>query len=183
MSRPNIPKIVTLGPAGSFHELAAKQFFPGAQLNLVPMVEQIFQQVEAGTTGLIALLDSYSEDIKQRLAALSHSYAMLEQVEMPISLCVATAPENKNSRIDTILSHPQAFTHCEEVLRKHFPYAVLQACESTSAAAKEITKAMKPHSAVICHPDTAAAYGLHILLDADTLGAGHTSTFCLFGLR
>lgn len=177
----NPTKIITLGPTGSFHELAARNFYPDAALILVNHPQQIFEKVQAGMgPGLIAQLDTYSDGINDQLRKLATDFTIIEERTMPISLCLAAAAQTKESAVETVMSHPQAFSFVAGLLLRAYPKLTLQACESTSAAAAELTKSMKPYSAVLCHPDTAAAYGLRILLDAENLGGKHSSVFTLF---
>lgn len=180
----NPNKLITLGPKGSFHELAAASFYPEAEVLLVNAPDQIFEKVDAGTApGLIALLPTFPSPVKEQVASLHEHYRILEEKDMPISLCLAAPLRTESSSVQTIMSHPQAFAICAGLLERAFPKATLQACESTSAAARELTKSMKPHSAVLCHPETAQDYGLHILMGAESLGVSHQSRFCLFSKK
>jgi prephenate dehydratase len=180
----NPNKLITLGPKGSFHEIAARVFYPEAELVLVSTPQQIFEKVNKGVApGLIAELDTYAPAVNDQVAGIHKDYAVLEERDMPISLCLASPSRSSGSSLETVMSHPQAFALCAGLLQRAYPKVSLQACESTSAAASEITKSMKPHSAVLCHPETASAYGLQVLMSPENLGVDHQSRFCLFSLK
>lgn len=175
--------IITLGPEGSFHEIAVRHHFPDAKLLLADSFEGIFQAVRKGNgAGFVVVNNSVTGAFAENRQQIEKEFKSLQKVSLEFDLCLAAPHGTQERNIKTVMSHPQAFDDCEDYIYKTLPYATRQACYSTAAAAKEITSAMKPHAAVICHPETALKYGLNILANKIEIPEPNMNEFVLFDL-
>ena len=162
-------RIAIQGEIGSFHDIAAHQYFDGEQLQLIccATFEQVFQAVQADPT-VIALAA-----IENTIAgSLLHNYELLRdsgttvvgEYKLHVSHCICCLPDDSWETITEVHSHPVALMQCRHYLEGH---PVLRAVEAddTAGAAAMIASGQHHGWAAICHADAARLYGLKVLED------------------
>jgi len=162
-------RIAIQGEIGSFHDIAAHQYFDGEQLQLIccATFEQVFQAVQADPT-VIALAA-----IENTIAgSLLHNYELLRdsgttvvgEHKLHVSHCICCLPDDSWETITEVHSHPVALMQCRHYLEGH---PVLRAVEAddTAGAAAMIASGQHHGWAAICHAEAARLYGLKVLED------------------
>lgn len=162
-------RIAIQGETGSFHDIAAHQYFKGEQLQLIccDTFEQVFDSVKSDPT-VIAMTA-----IENTIAgSLLHNYELLRDSGMTvvgehklhISHCICCLPDDTWDTVTEVHSHPVALMQCREFLTKH---PALKAVESddTAGSAKQIAAEDRHGWAAICSSHAAKLYGMRILED------------------
>lgn len=164
-------RIAIQGKIGSFHDIAAHQYFEGEQLQLIccDTFEEVFENVHQDPT-VIAMTA-----IENTIAgSLLHNYELLRdsglsvvgEHKLHISHCICCLPDDTWETIQEVHSHPVALMQCRMFLAKH---PIIKAVESddTAGSAQFIAEnSEKCHGwAAICSSDAARIYGLKVLED------------------
>ena len=152
---------------GSFHDIAAHQYFEGEQLQLIccDTFEQVFENVKKDPT-VIALTA-----IENTIAgSLLHNYELLRdsgttvvgEHKLHISHCICCLPDDDWASIQEVHSHPVALMQCRGFLANH-PTMKAVECEDTAGSAKFIAENNCKGWAAICSASAAEMYGLKVL--------------------
>ncbi len=165
-------KIAHLGPRGTYTEAAALAYAQtgssGADFCLQPY-PNIAQTLKAVASGEVALAivpaeNSIEGSVTMTADAIWHLAAMLQiqqAIVLPINHALISVATDLN-QIDTVYSHPQALSQCQEWLQQYLPHAARIADNSTTAAL--ITLATLPHAAAISSVRAANLYNLPVLV-------------------
>jgi chorismate mutase/prephenate dehydratase len=156
--------VAYLGPAGTFsQEAALKQF--GSRADLVPCasIDEVFRQVETGTTGyaVVPVENSTEGAIGRTLDLLLSTPAKIcGEVMLPIRQCLMSRAGGLAS-IRKVYSHTQSLAQCQRWLGARLPNAERVAVVSNAEAAR---LAARERGAAAIGPGTAAAlYRLKVL--------------------
>ena len=160
-------RVAIQGIRGSFHDIAAHQYFQGEQLDIIccETFEQVFASVKADPT-IIALVA-----IENTIAgSLLHNYELLRasglsvvgEHKLHISHSLLCLPDDDWDSLCEVNSHPVALMQCRQFLENHPSLKVVQGGDTASSARAIAEGHMKGHCA-ICHKDNAAVYGLKVL--------------------
>ena len=164
-------RIAIQGMIGSFHDIAAHQYFEGEQLQLIccDTFEDVFENVRKDPT-VIAMTA-----IENTIAgSLLHNYELLRdsglsvvgEHKLHISHCICCLPDDDWETIQEVHSHPVALMQCRQFLSKH---PAMKAVESddTAGSAKYISENNYKCQgwAAICSSSAARIYGLKVLED------------------
>lgn len=162
-------RIAIQGLPGSFHDIAAHQYFEGEQIQLIccDTFEDVFATLSHDPTA-IALVA-----IENTIAgSLLHNYELLRQSDttvvgehkLHISHCICCLPGDDWETISEIHSHPVALMQCREFLAKHTGLKAVES-DDTAGAAKHISENQRHGWAAICSSGAASLYGMKILED------------------
>jgi len=165
----NMKRIAIQGITGSFHDIAAHQYFDGEQLQLIccNTFEQVFEAVKADPT-VIALAA-----IENTIAgSLLHNYELLRdsgttvvgEHKLHITHCICCLPEDSWETITEVHSHPVALMQCRHYLEQHPGLKAVEA-DDTAGSAEMIAAGKHRGWAAICHAEAAQLYGLKVLED------------------
>ena len=131
--------IATLGPSGTFSELAATEAFGhGGRLQFEPGIPEVFRAVAAGSVdyGVVPLENSTEGSVSVTLDSLAGSDLLLcGEVSLRIDQQLM-AQADASARPRRIVSHAQSLAQCREWLDAHFPGVERMAVASNSAAAE-----------------------------------------------
>ena len=154
---------------GSFHDIAAHQYFHDEQVQLLccSTFEQVFENLRNDPTaiGMLAIENTIA-------GSLLHNYELLRdsgttvvgEHKLHISHCICCLPEDDWSTITEVHSHPVALMQCRQFLSNHPTIKNVEA-EDTAGSAKMIAEGNHKGWAAICHADAARLYGLKVLED------------------
>jgi prephenate dehydratase len=162
-------RIAIQGIRGSFHDIAAHQYFEGEQLQIIccATFEQVFENIKRDPTviGLVAIENTIA-------GSLLHNYELLRasdttivgEHKLHIQHSICCLPEDDWQTITEVHSHPVALMQCRDFLANH---PTLKAVESddTAGSAEYISRQQCKGWAAICHSDAAKMYGLKVLED------------------
>ncbi len=160
-------RIAIQGRIGSFHDMAAHEYFKDEQIQVVccATFEEVFREMEKDPTmiGLVAIENTIA-------GSLLHNYELLRdsgttvvgehKVHIEHSICCL--PEDDWTTITAVDSHPVALMQCRGFLAKH-PELMAVECEDTAGAAENISNRQLKGRAAICHASAAEMYGMKIL--------------------
>ncbi|MCH5310538.1 MAG: prephenate dehydratase [Prevotella sp.] len=160
-------RIAIQGLLGSFHDIAAHQYFEGEQIQLIccSTFEEVFEHINNDPTviGMMAIENTIA-------GSLLHNYQLLRESgttvvgehKLHISHCICCLPDDDWNTITEVHSHPVALMQCREFLSKR-PNMKAVEDEDTAGSAKYIAENQCHGWAAICHADAAKMYGLKVL--------------------
>lgn len=160
-------KIAIQGFEGCFHEMAAKKYFAGEEIQLIycNTFEQLFRSVETGddTIGMVAIENTIA-------GSLLHNYELLctsglevaGEKKLHISHSICCLPEDDWDTIHEVHSHPVALMQCRKYLEQHPSLKSVEA-DDTAGAALNIARKKLLGQAAICNAEAARRFGMKIL--------------------
>ena len=162
-------RIAIQGETGSFHDIAAHQYFKGEQLQLIccQTFEQVYEKIEQDPTviGMAAIENTIA-------GSLLHNYELLRdsgttvvgEHKLHITHCICCLPDDSWDTVTEVHSHPVALMQTRHYLAGHPQWRVVEA-DDTAGAAKMIAEGQHRGWAAICHAEAARLYGLKVLED------------------
>lgn len=160
-------RIAIQGLIGSFHDIAANQYFDGEQLQLIccSTFEEVFDNIRRDPTviGMMAIENTIA-------GSLLHNYELLRdsgttvvgEHKLHISHCICCLPDDDWTTIQEVHSHPVALMQCRGFLAGHTALKAVES-EDTAGSAKEIAEKSNHGWAAICSAEAARIYGMKIL--------------------
>ena len=175
------PSIATLGPDGTFSELATRKQF-GAEINLelTSSIEEVFRLVEAEhcDIGVVPVENSAEGGIHLTLdRLLTTSLKICGEIDLRIKHCLIGSAESASPI--RVLAHQQALAQCRQWLDVNLPSIERVACASNSDAVRQILD--DPTSIAIASEEAAEAYGLQVLHADIEDQPGNTTRFLVLG--
>jgi len=163
-------RIAIQGIIGSFHDIAAHQYFEGEQIELIccSTFEQVFENIKRDPTviGMLAIENTIA-------GSLLHNYELLRdsgttvvgEHKLHISHSIVCLPEDSWETLIEVNSHPVALMQCRNFLSNHPDMKIVEA-EDTAGAAAFISKNHLIGHAAICSKFAASLYGMKVLEEA-----------------
>ena len=146
-------KIAIQGIPGSFHDIAAHEYFAGEELQLVccNTFEALFRTMRAedDVLGLMAIENTIA-------GSLLHNYELLRESGMTIIgehklhiehslLCL---PEDDPAHLTEVNSHPVALAQCRNYLERHPALKVVETDDTAGAAEMIARQRLHGHAAI-----------------------------------
>ncbi len=163
-------RIAIQGIVGSFHDIAAHQYFQGAQIEDIccKTFEEVFSMMrhDVTVTGLVAIENTIAGSLLHNYELLRDSgMTIVGEHKLHIEHCICCLPGDDWQTITEVHSHPVALMQCRQFLSSH---PELKAVESddTADSARYIHEHQCRGWAAICHADAARLYGLKVLEDS-----------------
>ena len=162
-------RIAIQGLLGSFHDIAAHQYFKDEQIQLIccSTFEQVFENIKRDPTaiGMMAIENTSA-------GSLLHNYELLQQSgttvvgehKLHISHCICCLPDDNWATVTEVHSHPVALMQCRNYLANHPELKMVEA-EDTAGSAQYIKEQNCRGWAAICSRDAAEMHGMRILED------------------
>lgn len=160
-------KIAIQGVHGSYHDIAAHQYFKGEELELIccSTFEEIFESIinDQEVIGMLAIENTIAGSLlhNNELLRLSNTNIVGEH-KLRISHCIACLPNQSWNDIKEVNSHPIALMQCRSFLQAHPSMRVVES-EDTALSAEEINKNQIEGHAAICSKYAAQINKLKIL--------------------
>lgn len=160
-------KIAIQGIKGSFHDIAAHQYFNNDDVELIccDTFEEIFQQMrdDYSRLGLMAIENTIAGSLLHNYELLRESgMTIIGEYKLHIEHSIMCLPEDDWSTITEVNSHPVALMQCRDFLSSHPEFKVVEA-EDTAGAAEMISRKHLRGHAAVCHAGAAPLYGLKVL--------------------
>lgn len=160
-------KIAIQGIKGSFHDIAAHQYFNNDDVELIccNTFEEIFQQMrdDYSRLGLMAIENTIAGSLLHNYELLRESgMTIIGEHKLHIEHSIMCLPEDDWSTVTEVNSHPVALMQCRDFLSSHPEFKVVEA-EDTAGAAEMISRKHLHGHAAICHAGAAPLYGLKVL--------------------
>lgn len=162
-------RIAIQGFQGSFHDIAAHQYFDGEQIQLVccATFEQVYAAMRRDPTiiGITAIENTIAGSLLHNYELLRESGAtVVGEHKLHIEHCICCLPDDDWSTITEVHSHPVALAQCNAFLANHPDIKAVEA-EDTAGSAEYIAKHQCHGWAAICNASAAKLYGLKVLQD------------------
>lgn len=160
-------RIAIQGMLGSFHDIAAHEYFEGEQVQLIccDTFEQVFANIKQDPTiiGMLAIENTIA-------GSLLHNYELLRdsgttivgEHKLHITHSICCLPDDDWSTIHEVHSHPVALMQCREYLSSHPELKVVEG-DDTAGSAQYIHEHQMHGWAAICHADAAKMYDMKVL--------------------
>ena len=160
-------RVAYLGPAGTFSEMAAFQFF-GSSIEQLPCasIDEVFRATAAGSAEFgVVPVENSTEGMVSRSLDLFLTSPL--QIVGETSLLVRhnlLRKDNSLAGIEVVIAHPQALAQCQNWLNTHLPHAERRAAASNAEGAR--LAATNPAWAGIASERAGAEFGLHVVSHA-----------------
>ena len=157
------------GFKGSFHEVAARQYFGAAPaLNFCATFGEVVAQVADGRadTALMAMENSLAGSILPNYLLLERADLIITgEIYLPIHQHLLALPGTTLAQVCAVHSHPMALRQVGNFLSQH-PHWQLVETEDTGLSAQLLAERRPAGVAVVAGAQAAEAFGLHILAPA-----------------
>lgn len=155
-------RVAYLGPAGTFSEEAALQFF-GASIEHVPCIsiDEVFRATAAGSAsyGVVPVENSTEGVVSRSLDLFLNSpLHIVGEISLMVRHNLLRLSESLEN-IEAIYAHPQALAQCQGWLSTHLPNAERRAASSNAEGAR--LAATNPAWAGIASDRAAARFDLY----------------------
>jgi prephenate dehydratase len=160
-------KVAIQGVSGAFHEIAARQYFEGEEIEILPCItfKDLFRALAADESllGIIAIENTIAGSLLQNHNLLRESGCMIVgEHKLRIEHNLAALPGQRIEDIQEVHSHPIALMQCEDFIDEHRHMKAIES-EDTALSAKEIADNKIPGRAAICSSLAAEKYGLEVI--------------------
>lgn len=160
-------RVAIQGGEGSFHEIAAREYFRDEELEIVPC--STFREIFAETRkdpdliGVMAIENTIAGSLLQNHDLLKMSDVQIAgEHKLRISHSLVALSGSLIGEIREVMSHPMALMQCEAFLDT-LPDVKIVEHEDTALAAKDIRDKRMTSTAAICSMLAADKYGLEVL--------------------
>lgn len=160
-------KIAIQGVKGSYHDIAAHQYFKDEDIELIccSTFENIFEEIrkDQNVIGILAIENTIAGSLLHNYDLLRESHVtIVGEHKLRISHSLLCLPDEDWNDIVEINSHPVALAQCRDFLQKH-PNIKIVETEDTAGSAEMINrKHLKGHAA-ICSKNAALLYNMKVL--------------------
>lgn len=160
-------KVAIQGGYGANHEIAARNFFEGEEIEIVPCLTfpDLFQTIKNDPFiyGIVAIENTLVGSLLPNYTMLKDSgLVIIGEYKLRISHQLMALPGQTIQDIKEVRSHPMALAQCEEFF-KAYPHIKLIEHEDTALSAKEIRENNELGAAAIASELAANLYGMEIL--------------------
>ena len=155
-------RVAYLGPAGTFSEQAALQFF-GSSIESVPCpsIDEVFRATASSTAhyGVVPVENSTEGVVSRSLDLFLNSpLHIVGETSLMVRHNLLRLTDSMEG-IEAVYAHPQALAQCQAWLTLHLPNAARQAASSNAEGAR--LASTHPAWAGIASDRAATQYGLH----------------------
>ena len=176
-------RVAVLGPAGTFCEQAAIEFFGGAaDLIYCTNFDEVFHATAAGSAqyGVVGVENSTEGMVTRSLDLFLHSPThVIGEVTLLVRHNLLRL-ENSLDGIEVVLAHPLALAQCQAWLTKHLPHAERRPVSSNAEGARLATT--NPTWVGLASERAATQFGLHIAAHAFQDDAYNRTRFAIICL-
>jgi prephenate dehydratase len=160
-------RIAIQGIAGSFHDIAARQYFQGEDVEIIccGTFEDVFDTVrhDSTITGLCAIENTIAGSLLHNYELLRESgVCIVGEKKLHISHSLLCLPTDNWEDLTEVNSHPVALAQCRTFLHSHPNLRVVET-DDTAGAAHDINQQKLHGHAAICSKFAAPLYGMKIL--------------------
>lgn len=163
----NMKKIAIQGYLGSYHDIAAHEYFRNEEVELIccATFEEIFNHMttDSAVIGMLAIENTIAGSLLHNNELLKESDTqVVGEHKLRISHCLASLPSDNLEDIKEVNSHPIALMQCRKFLQEHPKMRVVE-CEDTALGAEIIKRDNLHGHAAICSKHAAEINGMKIL--------------------
>ena len=177
-------RIAIQGIEGSFHDVAAHQYFDNEEIELIccSSFEEVFDTLRTDPTaiGMIAIENTIA-------GSLLHNYELMREARVTIVgehklrikhslLCL---PDDDWEQLHEVHSHPVALMQCRDFLSRHPQLKVVEASD-TAGAARAVAEGLMHGHAAIGSKHLAELYDLKVLEEGIETNKHNFTRFLVF---
>lgn len=162
-------KVAIQGIAGSYHDIAARQYFEGDEVETISC--NTFRDVistikkDPKILGLMAIENTIAGSLLQNHELIRESdFSIIGEYKLRISHSLVALPGTKISDVTEVNSHPIALMQCSDFLDT-IPQAKVVEKEDTAGSAQWIAQNKLKGHAAICGKLAAEIYGMEVLAE------------------
>lgn len=161
-------KVIIQGVIGSFHDIAARSYFAGETLELVPAnsFPELFESFSEDSSidfAVIAIENTIAGSIMFNYHLLKDSSCyIIGEVLLRIKQNLLALPGTKINEVQEVHSHYMALAQCREFLDQHKDKKRIER-DDTALCAREINEQKRVGIAAIASDLAAKEYGLEII--------------------
>ena len=160
-------RVAVLGPAGTFCEQAAIEFFGGAaDIVYCANFDEVFHATTSGSTqfGVVGVENSVEGVVTRSLDLFLHTPThVVGEVSLLVRHNLLRSSADLEG-IEAVLAHPQALAQCQGWLSKHLPHVERRPVSSNAEGAR--LAATNPAWAALASERAASQFGLHFVAHA-----------------
>ena len=177
-------RIAIQGIKGSFHDIAAHQFFENEEIELIccSSFEQLFQTLKEDpmAIGMAAIENTIAGSLLHNYELLRDSgTSIVGEHKLRIKHSFLCLPEDDWDTITEVHSHPVALMQCRDFLDRHDSLKVVEATD-TAGAARAIAQGQLRGHAAIGSAALAEMYGLKVLEEGIETNKHNFTRFLVF---
>ena len=177
-------RIAIQGIKGSFHDIAAHQFFENEEIELIccSSFEQLFQTLKEDSMaiGMAAIENTIAGSLLHNYELLRDSgTSIVGEHKLRIKHSFLCLPEDNWDTITEVHSHPVALMQCRDFLDRHDSQKVVEATD-TAGAARAIAQGQLHGHAAIGSAALAEMYGLKVLEEGIETNKHNFTRFLVF---
>ena len=180
-------RVAIQGIAGSYHDIAARSFYEGGEIEIVGC--NTFRDVittikkDPAILGLMAIENTIAGSLLQNHELIRESgLRVIGEYKLRISHSLVALPGTTIHDITEVNSHPIALMQCGEFLKAH-PQLKAVERDDTAGSAAEIAERRLTGHAAICGRLAAERYGLEILEEGIETNKRNFTRFLLLADR
>jgi prephenate dehydratase len=163
-------RIAIQGYKGSFHDIAAHEYFSDEELELVwcETFEQLFAAMKADDSllGVMAIENTIAGSLLHNYELLRDSgLTIIGEHKLRIEHSIMCLPEDNWESIREVNSHPVALAQCRGFLDNRPQWKVVETNDTAGSARMISENHLKGHAA-ICHKSVAPIYGMKVLRES-----------------
>jgi prephenate dehydratase len=164
-------RVAYLGPAGTHSEEALRASAPpGTEEVPYPTIYDAVMAVHDGTvdTAIVPIENALEGSVAVTLDTLAleaGDVRIAAEVVHPIHHCAIAPAELSLSRVERVVSHPQATAQCAHFLREHLPGAEHVSAPSTAEAVLSVCESADGRSVALGSRLAAELYDCHVVAE------------------
>lgn len=163
-------RIAIQGFRGSFHDIAAHEYFNGEEVETLgcSTFEQLFAEMKQDDSllGMMAIENTIAGSLLHNYELLRDSgLTIVGEHKLRIEHSIMCLPGDNWETISEVNSHPVALAQCRGFLDRQSHLKVVETADTADSARNIFENQLKGHAA-ICHRSVADIYGLKVLRES-----------------
>ena len=181
------PRVAFLGPSGTFGEEALRSVADLGEIDPIPMrtMPEALAAVQAEEVdfAFVALENSIEGTVNVSLDSLlfDNELYIQREVVMEVRLCLMAPKGVKLKDIKRVVSFPVAAAQCRQFLARKLPHSEIVASNSTSDAARQVSKTTSSQTAAVGTKLAAQIYDLQVIEEDISDHDGNQTQVCSGG--
>jgi prephenate dehydratase len=171
MDMQKIRKVAIQGYPGAFHEIAARFYYHGSEIEILPAdtFEEVVSMVEnnAGAdVGMMAIENSIAGSLLYNYNLINRASVQISgEVYLRIKQNLLVIPGTRIEDLDEVHSHYMAIAQCKEFFKK-YPHIKLVETKDTAESAKYIAETGRNNTGAIASSLAGEMYGMETLQES-----------------
>ena len=146
-------RIAIQGVPGSFHDVAAHQYFEGEEIEIIccNTFEDLFESIrqDSQVIGVCAIENTIAGSLLHNYELLKqHQVQIIGEQKLRISHSICCLPEEDWEDLTEVNSHPIALMQCREFLSKHPSMKIVETEDTAQSALNIKQQQLKGHAAI-----------------------------------